>query len=278
MSARTLQLGDHSYDIVSRCLLMGVINTTPDSFSDGGRFFRPEDALAQARYLIGQGADVLDIGGESTRPGAAPVGADEEIARVVPTIAAIRAAGILAPISIDTQKARVAEAALDAGADFVNDVSGLEADPQLGALVAGRGAPIVLMHHRGSSQAMYARASYGNVVEDVRAELLARVERALELGIAGEHIILDPGIGFAKKAEDSWRVLEGLPRIVELGYPVLVGTSRKSFLSEVFGDAPEQRERGTQATSIAAAQRGARILRVHEPGALAGLRLHAGAA
>lgn len=274
-SERILQLGSQTYDITRRCLLMGIINVTPDSFSDGGRFVSPEQALAQARYLVGQGADLLDIGGESTRPGAAPVSADEESARVVPAIEAIRAAGIGAPISIDTQKARVAEAALGAGADFVNDVTALVADPELGALVAKRGVPVVLMHHRGNSQAMYERAHYENVVEDVCAELSERVEAALNLGIAEERIILDPGIGFAKKAEQSWQVLEGLARVVELGFPVLVGTSRKSFLGEVFGDEPGQRERGTQATSIAAAQRGARILRVHEPGPYRGLRLHA---
>ncbi|MCB0221829.1 MAG: dihydropteroate synthase [Chrysiogenetes bacterium] len=270
-----LELGTQRYDITRRCLLMGIINVTPDSFSDGGRFVSPEQALSQARYLMEQGADLLDIGGESTRPGATPVGAKEEIARVVPAIEAIRAAGISAPISIDTQKARVAEAALDAGADFVNDVSALVADPELGALIATRGVAVVLMHHRGSSQTMYERAHYEDVAEEVRDELAERVEAALKLGIARERIILDPGIGFAKKAPQSWQLLDRLSQIVEMGFPVLVGTSRKSFLGEVFGDSAEQRERGTQATSIAAAQRGARILRVHEPGAYRNLRLHA---
>lgn len=273
-SSKTLELGGQRYDISEHCLLMGVLNVTPDSFSDGGKFVTPGQALAQARHLEEQGADLLDIGGESTRPGAEPVSAADEIARVVPAIEAIRGAGIPLPISIDTQKATVAEAALDAGADFINDVSGLATDPDLGALVAKRKVPLVLMHHRGTSQRMYAHADYQDVVEEVRDELRARVEQALAMGITEDCIILDPGIGFAKKADQSWRILDGLARIVELGFPVLVGTSRKSFLSEVFGDSSEQRERGTQATSIAAAQRGARILRVHEPGPYRNLRLH----
>lgn len=274
-SERILQLGSRRYDITRRCLIMGVLNVTPDSFSDGGRFASPERALTQARYLMEQGADLLDIGGESTRPGAEPVGVEEEITRVVPAIEAIRAAGIAAPISIDTQKARVAEAAIDAGADFVNDVSALVSDPELGMLVAEREVALVLMHHRGSSRAMYERAHYEDIAEEVRDELAGRVEAALKVGIARERIILDPGIGFAKKADQSWQLLDRLSEVVEMGFPVLVGTSRKSFLSEVFGDSPEQRERGTQATSIAAAQRGARILRVHEPGPYRSLRLHA---
>ena len=244
---------------------MGVLNVTPDSFSDGGQYADPAAAVERARYLAAQGADVLDVGGESTRPGAKSVSEAEELARVIPAITAIRSAGIGLPLSVDTRKARVACEALSAGADMVNDVSGtLMEKPALEA-VAARGAAVVLMHNRGTSEKMYAQADYENVVEDVRAELARLYEKTLGAGVREDAIVLDPGIGFAKRAADSWALLDGLGRIASLGRPVMVGASRKSFLKDVFG---EELERGTQAASVVALLRGARLLRVHEPGPL----------
>lgn len=265
MGELILEIRGRRYDITRRPLLVGILNVTPDSFSDGGKFFELENAMLQARRLVTAGADVIDLGGESTRPGAAPVDADEEAARVLPVIDGLRKAGIDVPISIDTQKARIAEKALNAGADLVNDVSGLEADPAMARVLAERGVPLILMHHRGNSQEMYAKAHYEDVVAEVRAELQARVETALAAGVRESSIVLDPGFGFAKRAEHSWRLLDKLSEICALGRPVMTGTSRKSFLKEVFGDSAEGLERGTIATSVAAVHRGARLLRVHEP-------------
>ncbi len=260
-----LRLQRQAFDLSKRALLVGVLNVTPDSFSDGGKYLDPAAAAERARYLAAQGADVIDVGGESTRPGAGPVGEEEELSRVLPAIAAIRKAGIGLPLSVDTQKARVACEALCAGADMLNDVSGgLPGRAALEAAVE-RGAAVVLMHNRGTSKDMYAKAEYKNVVEEVRAELADLYEKTLKAGVREDAIVLDPGIGFAKRAADSWALLDGLSRIVSLGRPVMVGASRKSFLKDVFG---AELERGTQAASVVALLRGARLLRVHEPGLL----------
>lgn len=243
--------------------LMGVLNVTPDSFSDGGRYLDPEAALARAGTLLAEGADLVDVGGESTRPGAAPVPAEEEIRRVVPVIERLRARFPGAPISIDTTKPEVARAALRAGADLVNDVQALGA-PGMAELVAGSGAAAVLVHMRGTPADMRSRARYGDVVAEVAAELREAMRRALAAGVPEDRILLDPGIGFAKTAEQSLAVLAGLARLRELGRPLLVGPSRKSFIGDVTGAPAADRLPGTLAAVAACVLAGAEFLRVHD--------------
>jgi dihydropteroate synthase len=243
--------------------LMGVVNATPDSFSDGGRYLAADAAVAHAERLAAEGADLLDLGGESTRPGAAPVDAGEEAARVVPVIAALRARGLAIPISVDTRRAEVARAALDAGADLVNDVSAL-ADPALARLVAAREVPVVLMHMRGTPADMQSRASYGDVVAEVAAELRAALDRAVAAGVDPARVVLDPGIGFAKTPAQSLALLGGLPRLRELGRPLLVGPSRKSFIGAVTGAPVEARLPGTLAAVAACVLAGVELVRVHD--------------
>jgi len=244
--------------------VMGIVNATPDSFSDGGLFLDAGAAIAQALRLADEGADLVDVGGESTRPGAAPVPDDEELGRVVPVIAALRARGFPLPISIDTRKAAVARAALDAGADLVNDVSGL-ADPSLARVVAEAGAPIVLMHSRGTPEDMQRRAVYGDVVQEVAAELEQALGRAAAAGIPRERTILDPGLGFAKTAEHNLVLLARLGELRALGRPILVGPSRKSFIGRIAGSAaPGDRLPGTLAAVTAAVVAGAELVRVHD--------------
>jgi dihydropteroate synthase len=243
---------------------MGVVNVTPDSFSDGGRFLEPDAAAAHALRLAAEGADLLALGGESTRPGAAEVPAAEELGRVVPVVERLRAAGCTVPISVDTRKPEVARAALDAGADLVNDVSAL-ADERLLELVAACRAPGVLMHMRGTPETMRDLACYGDVVAEVRAELQARVLAALAAGVRPERIALDPGIGFAKTHEQGAALLRGLGRLAELGFPLLVGVSRKGMIGR-FGAEPVPRRRapGSIAAGLFALSRGAAMLRVHD--------------
>lgn len=242
---------------------MGVINVTPDSFSDGGRALDPARALEIALAMEAAGADLLDIGAESTRPGAAPVDAAEELSRVRPVIKAI-AAHVSIPISIDTYKAGVAAAALDDGAVIVNDISGFEYDAQLGPLVASRGVPAVLMHTRGRPQDMYLHAEYVDVARDVVADLQRSVVRAQEYGVPRNQLMVDPGLGFAKRARQSFDALAGLDRLAELGLPILVGPSRKSFLASATGPlAIDERDWATTAAVTAAVLGGAHIVRVH---------------
>ena len=243
--------------------LMGVLNATPDSFSDGGRFADPGAAEARALAMAEEGADLVDVGGESTRPGAEPVPVEEEIRRVVPVVERLRARGFPLPVSVDTSKPEVARAALDAGADLVNDVAGLAA-PGMAELVAARGVPAVIMHTRGTPADMASRAVYVDVVEEVAAELgqaLARAERA---GVRRERVLLDPGIGFAKTAAQSVALLAGLPRLRALGCPLLVGPSRKSFIGRISGAGVEERLPGTLAAVAACVLAGAEIVRVHD--------------
>ena len=256
---------------LGRPRLMGVVNVTPDSFSDGGRWAEPDTAIAHARDLLAAGADILDIGGESTRPGATRPLVEEELARVVPVISALAAEG--AVVSVDTMRAEVAGAALAAGATLVNDVSGGLADPAILAVVADAGAPYVAMHWRAHSDHMRDFAVYdgpGGVVEAVRAELAARVEAMLAAGIAADRIVLDPGLGFAKRASHNWELLAGLDRIADLGHPVLVGASRKSFLGALLAGpdgAPrpvDQREAANTAVTVHLARAGVWGIRVHD--------------
>ncbi|MBM7807212.1 dihydropteroate synthase [Geodermatophilus bullaregiensis] len=256
-----------------RCVVMGVLNVTPDSFSDGGCFADPEVAVAHGLAMAAAGADYVDVGGESTRPGADRIDADEERRRVVPVVRELTAAGVR--VSVDTTRTEVAEAALAAGAVLVNDISGGLADAGMAALVADAGVPWVLMHWRGHSREMYARAGYGDVVAEVCAELSARVDAALSAGVDPGRLVLDPGLGFAKQAAHNWALLAALPRVVALGLPVLVGASRKSFLGRLLAGADgalrpaEGRDAATLATTVLAAEAGAWGVRVHDAAASA---------
>ncbi len=258
-----------------RALVMGVLNVTADSFSDGGRYLDFAAAIARARELVANGADIIDVGGESTRPGAHRVLAATESERVVPVIAELAGDGIAC--SVDTTRASVAAAALAAGARMVNDVSGGLADPEMSAVVADAGVPWILMHWRGHSADMDELASYHNVVEQVRAELLDRVAAAVAAGVDESAIVLDPGLGFAKTAEHNWSLLRALPEMTGLagpgwGFPVLIGASRKRFLGALLAAdngprPPDGREAATTAISALAAAAGVWGVRVHEPAA-----------
>lgn len=250
-----------------RPLIMGVLNVTPDSFSDGGQWANRDAAITHGAALAAAGASIVDVGGESTRPGAARPSELEELRRVIPVVRALSEQGIT--VSIDTMRAEVARAALDAGASIINDVSGGLADPQMPAVVAETGAPFVVMHWRGHSVDMQDRAYYDDVVEEVRRELEGRVADLLDAGVSDEQIIVDPGIGFAKTAEHNWTLLRGLERIIELPWPVLIGTSRKAFLGRIGraeGDERplDQRDVATAITSAFAARRGVWGVRVHD--------------
>jgi dihydropteroate synthase len=243
--------------------LMGIVNATPDSFSDGGQFLDVDAAVAHALRLAEEGADLIDLGGESTRPGAPPVPAAEEARRVVPVVERLRARGFALPISVDTFKPEVARAALAAGADLVNDVMGL-ADPALAAVVAEAKAPVVIMHMRGTPADMASRAVYGDVVADVARELEDALARAVAAGVERERIILDPGLGFAKSAEQSVELLARLPELRAIGRPLLVGPSRKSFIGKITGAPVAERLPGTLAAVSVAVLAGVEFLRVHE--------------
>ncbi|AXH98142.1 dihydropteroate synthase [Ornithinimicrobium avium] len=255
---------------------MGIVNVTPDSFSDGGRWLDPDAATAHGLELVEQGADLLDVGGESTRPGSVRPSEQEELDRVVPVVRALADAGHA--VSVDTMRSTVAAAGLEAGAVIVNDVSGGLADPDMPDLVASSGAPFVVMHWRGLLSDPHARPHYDDVVAEVCRELTARVDALLARGAAADQLVLDPGFGFAKDADHNWELLAGLDHVVGLGLPVLVGTSRKRFLGrlprrpgaavEPGADpaTPTERDLATAATSLLAAQAGAFAVRVHEVG------------
>jgi dihydropteroate synthase len=251
-----------------RCVVMGILNVTPDSFSDGGRHDTVAAAVAHGLGMAAAGADYVDVGGESTRPGADRVEVEEELRRVLPVVAELARSGV--PVSIDTTRSRVAADAVAAGARMINDVSGGLADPAMARTVAEVGVPWVLMHRRGTSRDMYAEASYDDVVTDVRRELCRRVDAALAAGVAAERLVVDPGLGFAKQPEHDLALLAGLDRITELGFPVLVGASRKRFLGALLTTPdgrprpPEQRDSATLATTVLAARAGAWGVRVHE--------------
>ena len=242
--------------------LMGIINVTPDSFSDGGLYLEPGRAIRHARELVEGGADLLDVGGESTRPGARAVTAEEELARVAPVIAGLGEIGV--PISIDTSKVAVAEAALDAGVEIVNDVTAMRAEPGLAQLCAQRGCEVVLMHMQGDPRTMQDNPTYEDVVDDVKAFLAERIEVAVDAGVAEERISIDPGIGFGKTADHNLELLGRLGELRELGRPIVVGTSRKSFLGRLTGSEVTDRLGATIASSVLALRAGADVLRVHD--------------
>ncbi|MFQ1002954.1 dihydropteroate synthase [Modestobacter sp. SSW1-42] len=251
-----------------RCVVVGVLNVTPDSFSDGGRHETVDAAVAHGLALAAAGADYVDVGGESTRPGAERVPADHELRRVLPVVAELARAGVA--VSVDTTRSRVAAAALDAGAVLVNDVSGGLADPAMAAVVADAGVPWVLMHRRGDSRDMDARAGYDDVVAEVRRALCRRADAALAAGVDAGRLVVDPGLGFAKRPEHDLALLAGLPGITALGLPVLVGASRKRFLGAVLAASgghprtPAERDDATLATTVLAAGAGAWGVRVHD--------------
>jgi dihydropteroate synthase len=243
--------------------IMGILNVTPDSFSDGGEWFAYDEAVAHGRALIAAGADILDVGGESTRPGAEPIAVDEEMRRVVPVITALREAG--AQLSVDTVKLTVAEAAVEAGATLVNDVTAFRHEPLLAGFVADRHCDCCLMHMLGEPRTMQHDPRYGDVVDDVRAFLEERIEFVVREGVREERILVDPGIGFGKTMAHNLALLRRLDEIVAIGFPVVIGTSRKSFLGRLTGrDDPHDRVAATLATTVMALERGASVFRVHD--------------
>jgi dihydropteroate synthase len=242
---------------------MGIVNVTPDSFSDGGEFLDPTRAIQQCLRLVDDGADLLDVGGESTRPGAVPVGEDEEIRRVVPVIAEV-ARRVSVPISIDTTKAAVAQRALDAGAAIVNDISGLRFDPRMPEVCARAQAGVVCMHMQGTPQTMQIDPRYGDVVREVADYLAQRLAALEECGIARERIVIDPGIGFGKTPEHNLTILKNIARFRALGRPVLIGHSRKRFLAKILGRTLDETSSATLGVSAAAALAGADLLRLHD--------------
>jgi dihydropteroate synthase len=254
---KVLELGERTF-------VMGILNITPDSFSDGGLHLDPQRAIEKGLRMVEQGADILDIGGESTRPGADAVDADEEMRRVLPVIEGL-AARTGAVLSIDTYKASVAREAVARGAGIINDISGLQYDPSLAVVAAETGAALILMHTRGRSREMYERAVYDDVVAEVRMELEAAMERATGAGVKRDALLLDPGFGFAKRAEHSFTLLAALPALAAAGRPILSGPSRKSFLKDAIGERmPADREWGTAAAVAASVLFGAHLVRVHD--------------
>jgi dihydropteroate synthase len=250
-------------DLGGRTLLMGIINVTPDSFYDGGKRFDASKAIADGLALIEAGADIVDVGGESTRPGAPPVSAEAELRRVLPVVQGLRRMAKV-PISIDTYKAPVARAALAEGADIVNDISALRFDLGMGAVAATEKVPVVLMHMQGAPQTMQAEPRYRDVLREVQDFLAARAAFALSVGVERDHIILDPGIGFGKTLDHNLSLLRGLPSLASLGYPLLVGASRKAFIGKILDVKPDERLEGSLAAAVAAVFGGAHIIRAHD--------------
>jgi len=253
---------------LGRPLVMGILNVTPDSFSDGGQFFCLDKALAHARQMVADGADIIDIGGESTRPGAPAITVEEELSRVVPVIEVL-ANSISLPISIDTMKSAVMRAAWQHGAGLINDVSALQADPQALATVADLGAPVCLTHMKGTPRTMQENPEYEDVCAEVFAFLRQRAEICIEAGIPRDRIVLDPGIGFGKRVVHNLALLKHLPELIRSAYPVLIGVSRKSFIGKVLDLPVEERLEGGLALAVIAAWQGARIIRTHDVAATA---------
>src|SRR5713226_8438442 len=263
-----LKLASGKLVLGERTLVMGVLNVTPDSFSDGGKFFAEEQAMQHAVQMERDGADLIDVGGESTRPGSEEISIEAELRRVLPVLGGLRRL-LKIPISIDTQKAEVAEAALDTGAQIINDISGWQNDPRIAEVAARRRVPLILMHRRGEPRTMQAGPFAREVVRDVALGLRKSVATAQKAGVTKSQIILDPGIGFGKSFAQNYELLQKLPQLAKLGYPLLVGTSRKGFLGATLGRdgkpaPPEERIWGTAATVTASILNGAHIVRVHD--------------
>lgn len=258
-----LQTRHGALDFSRRTLVMGVLNITPDSFFSASRRPDPEKAITDGIAMAAAGADLLDVGGESSRPGAQPVSEEEELARVVPVVRGLRRE-LRTPISIDTYKAGVARAALEAGADIVNDISALRFDPTMTTLIAAEKVPVVLMHMQGTPQTMQAEPRYSDVVREVRDFLAVQLYEAMDAGVVPESIILDPGIGFGKTVEHNLHLLRGLPTLAALGQPLLIGVSRKAFIGRILDLDADQRLEGSLAAAVAAVLSGANIVRVHD--------------
>lgn len=258
-----LKIGQRVLDLYTRSYLMGVLNVTPDSFSDGGRFFKLEEAVKQGLKLAEEGADIIDIGGESTRPGSEPVPIDEELRRVIPVIEELYKE-IQVPISIDTYKSRVAKEALDSGALMVNDISGLRFDPEMKKVVAEYDVPVILMHIQGTPRNMQENPKYDNLIGNLKSYLKDSISIAEEAGISEDKIIVDPGIGFGKTLDDNLRILKNLSEFRSLGKPVMIGVSRKSFIGKILDLPTDKRLEGSLAALAVAIMNGANILRVHD--------------
>jgi dihydropteroate synthase len=261
--ASVLRAGAYVLDLSKRVHVMGILNITPDSFSDGGDYLRPTAALDRARAMIEEGADIIDIGGQSSRPGSQPVSEDEELKRVVPVIRKLREEWD-GPVSIDTYRARVAEESLAAGASIVNDITAFTAEPRIGGVTADAGAAVVLMHMRGTPATMQENPVYEDLMGEVAFFLRSAIERATSAGVAGDQIAIDPGIGFGKTTKHNLAILRRLPELAVLGKPILVGPSRKSFIGNVLDLPAGERLEGTLATAAYAVVQGARIIRVHD--------------
>lgn len=252
----------HNLNLDSKTFIMGILNVTPDSFSDGGLHFRIDDAVEHGLRMANEGADIIDVGGESARPFSDPLPLEEELRRVIPVIKAL-SQEIDIPISIDTYKSEVARQALEAGAQMVNDISAMRFDPAIGSLVADAGVPIVLMHMKGTPKNMQINPTYKDLFGEVIGFLSKAMEQAIRIGIRRDLVIIDPGIGFGKSFDDNLKIINGLHRFSSLGQPILVGTSNKSFIGHVLDLPVESRETGTMATIAAAAMNGASIVRAH---------------
>jgi dihydropteroate synthase len=259
----SLKLRGEMHPLGVRTWFMGVLNVTPDSFYDGGRYADPDRAVERGLEMAAQGADILDVGGESSRPGSEPVPAEEEIRRVVPVISALRRQ-TSAFLSVDTTKSLVARAAIDAGADLINDISALRFDEDLLSLAAARGAAVVLMHMQGIPKSMQVAPSYEDTLAEVKGFLVKRLAAAVQAGLSRDRVIVDPGIGFGKRLSDNLILLNHLPVLEDLGCPILVGPSRKSFIGRILDLPPEERLEGTIAASVLSVVRGAHLLRVHD--------------
>ena len=260
---RSLRTRHGQLDFTRRTLIMGILNVTPDSFFGGSRSPDPAQAIADGVAMAASGADIIDIGGESTRPGARAVAEMEELARVLPVVRGLRRE-VAVPISIDTYKSSIARAALDAGADIVNDISALRFDPAMISLVAAENVPLVLMHMQGTPQTMQIEPRYNDVTREVRDFLAAQLYDAMDAGIPAEAIIVDPGIGFGKTIEHNLQLIKGLQALAALGQPLLVGVSRKAFIGKILGLQPADRLEGSLAAAVAAVLAGANIVRVHD--------------
>jgi len=258
-----MQLGNRNIDLSSRTHIMGVLNVTPDSFSDGGRFLKLDDAVSQGMKMIEEGADIIDVGGESTRPGSDPLSTEEELSRVIPVIESLSAKTDL-PVSIDTYKAEVARRALHAGARMINDISALRFDPGMKKVAAEFGVPVVLMHIKGTPKEMQKDPDYDDVIAEIKEYLSESIRNAQEAGIDRKKMIIDPGIGFGKRIEDNLNILKNLKEFSILGCPILIGCSRKSFIGRVLDLPVEERLEGSLAALAAAVMNGADIVRVHD--------------
>jgi dihydropteroate synthase len=263
MVVRNINCGDYSLELGKRTLVMGIINITPDSFSDGGKFFDSKEAISNAQSLVSQGADIIDVGGESTRPGSDSVSLDEEMRRVIPVIEGI-SKEVNVPISVDTCKSEVAKAALDAGACIINDISAMRSDPKIANVAAEYSSPLILMHMQGTPRDMQKDPKYSDVLGEIRKFLKERIDFARSKGVITENIIIDPGIGFGKTLEHNYEIIRKLGGLKDLNQPILIGTSRKSFIGNTLGLDVDDRLEGTLATITMCIINGADIIRVHD--------------